>query len=49
MAVMDEQGVLLVVSNNLIYGGEGECPHGVLTIVGGVNVEVFAAVCGETD
>lgn len=43
MPVVDEEGVLLVMLDDVVNGGEGEGSHGILPVGRGVNVEMLAA------
>jgi len=47
LAVMDEEGVLLVMNDDVFYGGEGQNPHHVLAVGRRVDVEVLTAAGRE--
>ena len=47
LPVVDEEGVLLVVCDDVINAWEGEGPHGVMAVRGRVNVEMLAATGGR--
>lgn len=42
LSVVDEEGVMLVVLNDVVNAGEGQSPHHVLAVGRRVNVEVLA-------
>lgn len=48
LPIVDEEGVLLVVLDDVVNGGEGQSTHGVLPVWGRVNVEMLAAERGRT-
>ena len=47
LVLVDEEGVVLVVVDDVGNGREREVPYHVLALCGGVYVEVFATVLGE--
>lgn len=49
LPVVDEERVLLVVLDDVIYGGEGQGTHGVLPVGGRVNVEMLTAGRGREE
>ncbi len=49
LTVVDEEGVALVVLDDVINAGETQCTHHILPVGGRVYVKVLAAVCERNE